>query len=107
MSIDTEWKPEILLADNAPAIHQGFIKACGQPTIINWRVNCWAHAIRNIDDELKCVVNKMNRSEMREDIIRIQLVYTEKLFEAATKLSNKGKPRVRLEVWWRQLVLIS
>ena len=50
------------------------------------KLNCWAHAIRNIDDELKCVVNKMNRSEMREDIIRIQLVYTEKLFEAATKL---------------------
>ena len=48
-----EYNPNLLIADNAPAISNGFISTHGE-TIK--RVNCWAHCIRNIDDELTKIV---------------------------------------------------
>ena len=44
------YNPKRLIADSAPAIHNGFEKAYGQ---LEKRVNCWAHVIRNIDSVLK------------------------------------------------------
>ena len=81
-----DWTPHILIADNSPAIANGFENAFGKPTITNWRVNCWAHAIRNIDDELSHVLNKDNAVKMRVDILQIQAVHAFNLFHKATKL---------------------
>ncbi len=87
--LDVDWKPRILIADNAPAIANGFIEAFGRRYIeilTNWRANCWAHAIRNIDIELSHIQNKENKDKIGRHIVKIQILHTTKLFEKATKL---------------------
>ena len=44
-----EYNPTTIIADNAPSIENGFNKSFKK---CEKRVNCWAHTIRNIDDEL-------------------------------------------------------
>ena len=67
-----KYSPRVLIADNAPAIENGFISAFGNNEIK--RINCWAHAIRNIDDELAKVKNKEFKAKLRADILKY--IYT-------------------------------
>ena len=75
LTAQIKYKPQVLIADNAPAIENGFISAFGNSEIK--RVNCWAHAIRNIDDELAKVKNKEFKAKLRADILKIQLCHNE------------------------------
>ena len=84
---EREWSPKILIADNAPEIENGFLQAFGPFTEKNWRINCWAHAIRNIDKHIdKHIKDKENRIKIRADILNIQVVFNDKLFQTATTL---------------------
>ena len=84
--IDFDWSPTILIADNAAAIYNGFELAFGENTM---RVNCWAHAFRNMKHELDHVKNRLERDLMRSDICKIQLAHTTKIFEKLTELFTK------------------
>ena len=79
-----EYKPNVLIADNAPAIENGFISSFGNDGLK--RINCWAHAIRNIDDELTKIKNKVFRTQIRSDICNIQLSCNERIFKKLTQL---------------------
>ena len=67
---DFDYKPTVLIADNAPAITNGFVNAYIN---ISKRVCCWAHVIRNIDIYLKPIKNEQSKIQIRYDICKIQL----------------------------------
>lgn len=73
-----DYKPNILIADNASAIENGFNAAFGDDQIT--RINCWAHTIRNIDTELAKIKNKEQRERIRFDICNIQLSQSKAIF---------------------------
>lgn len=48
-----DYKPSILIADAASAITNGFIKAFDYQSLADFtRVTCWAHVLREIDNNL-------------------------------------------------------
>ncbi len=60
--------------------------------IINYkfkRVNCWAHVIRKIDDNLLFVLDDEAKLMMRQDIEKIQLLSSQSLFDKATQLFDE------------------
>ena len=67
--VDVDYKPDVLIADSSPEITEGFTRVFGKP---RKRINCWAHAIRNIDDHLKTVKDKKVRADIRADIFKLQ-----------------------------------
>ena len=85
-AIQDDYMPNTIIADNAPAIHNGFNAVFGEAYK---RINCWAHAIRNIDEELAKIKDKEVRSQMRSDICKIQLSQNENLFLKATELFTR------------------
>ena len=78
-----------------------FFKYLGHSLKKIWEVNCWADAICNYIDKL--IKNKENRIEIRTDILKIQVVFTDKLFqnpfrtEWPSLTKNKGNTQVFLE----------
>ena len=61
------YNPNTLIADSAPAITIGFESAFKPKSKKDYnRVNCWAHVIRNIDDEL-CKVRAIELNGDNED----------------------------------------
>ena len=64
-----KYSPNVLIADNAPSINNGFEKSFKNTFK---RVNCWAHASRNIDKILRSV-DKRYANEIRE-VITITVV---------------------------------
>ena len=80
---DFDYKPTVLIADNAPAITNGFVNAYIN---ISKRVCCWAHVIRNIDIYLKPIKNEQSKIQIRYDICKIQLSINEGLFKKALEL---------------------
>ena len=73
------YAPEILIADNAPAITHAYERAFK----LVQRVNCWAHVIRNIDDHLKGFECK---DAIRKDLLEIQVSPTEQIFKKSIEL---------------------
>ncbi|CAF0968322.1 unnamed protein product [Brachionus calyciflorus] len=68
-----EFKPEILIADGAEAITNGFINAFNYKSIDEFNlVMCWAHVHRAIDTRTKSIDESL-RSQIRTDINLIQL----------------------------------
>ena len=72
-----------MIADSAPSIHNGFKLAY---QTLDKRINCWAHVIRNVDDELSKVKCSDTRIRMRQDICNIQLSFTKKIFDKLASL---------------------
>jgi hypothetical protein len=74
---DSEYKPDILLADSAPAITNGFIKsAFGYQDNDFTRLNCWPDAERNLDKKIRGIKSDQIRREVKTDIHFIQLAHT-------------------------------
>ena len=71
-----DYEPTTLIADSAPAITNGFRAVF---TLEN-RVNCWAHAIRGIDDELKVIKDEKEKLAIRQDITMMQVSPTRSIF---------------------------
>jgi hypothetical protein len=62
---------------------------CCIQIIIFKRVNCWAHVIRKIDENLLFVLDKESQLMMGQDIDKIQLLSSQSLFDKATQLFNE------------------
>jgi hypothetical protein len=76
--LNFEFLPKSLVADNAHAITNGFEKAFNHKYV---RINCWAHSERNMEDEMKKInVDKEARSELLDDIRRLQICKTKSTF---------------------------
>jgi hypothetical protein len=73
---DTDYKPDILLADSAPAITNGFKSAFGYQDDDFIRLNCWPHTERNLDKKIKGIKSDKIRREVKTDIHLIQLANT-------------------------------
>lgn len=52
------------------------------------RVNCWAHVIRKVDENLK-PLNENLRDEIRGYIVKIQVCFNEAIFDKAIELFEK------------------
>ncbi|CAF0979499.1 unnamed protein product [Brachionus calyciflorus] len=79
-----EYQPDTLIADNAQEITNGFANVFKMKK----RVNCWAHAIRNIDNELNRIeIN--TRHKIRQDIINIQILTSRTQFDKAIQIFIK------------------
>ncbi|RNA08081.1 hypothetical protein BpHYR1_026778 [Brachionus plicatilis] len=86
-------EPDTLIADNALEITNGFSSVFN----LKKRINCWAHALRLMDGELKHV-EKKTRDEIRKEIksiqalsTKIQLEKTITLFQAKYKEHSDAK----------------
>ena len=79
---DYIYKPTALIADNAPAITNGFKHAFSS---YSKRVSCWAHVIRNIDSQLKTIKNE--KDSVRH--MQHQLQTSEILFNQSIILFQK------------------
>ena len=77
------YEPTTLIADNAPAITNGFNNAFKS---FSKRVSCWAHVIRNIDINLKPIKSEQHKTQIRIDICKIQLSISEVLFKKSIEL---------------------
>jgi hypothetical protein len=62
------YSPDVLIAESAKEITEGFTAAFGHP---RKRIICWEHVIRNIDVNLQ-KVDKQFRDEIRAGIFKIQ-----------------------------------
>ena len=86
-SLNTEYKPTRIIADNDYAISNAFNSAFGE---CEKRINCWAHCIRNIDNEMaEYNVEKNNRAKVRKDICDLQLCQSSTVFHKAAELFNE------------------
>ncbi len=53
---------------------------------MNKRINCWAHALRNVDTEIAKIKHPKYKVDIRDDICSMQLCYNEALFSKASEL---------------------
>ena len=82
-----EYKPNILIADAAPAIHNGFMAAFSYKSLDEFfRVMCWSHVERNCEDNLKSLEYRDIREEVLNDIKLIQLMPSTAAFNHAISL---------------------
>jgi hypothetical protein len=97
--INVTIKPNILVADNAGAITNGFKNIFE----LDRRVNCWAHMIRKIDERLRSV--KQHKEAIRNDVISIQGIFDKDHFNVACKLflKNGNRKHEALMIFWRIL----
>ena len=79
---------QILVADASDTISNEIIKVFKK---CEKHIVCWAHVIRNIDYTLNVLKKeKENKKTLRMDIINLQLLPTETVFNTAVKfLENK------------------
>jgi hypothetical protein len=83
---DFEYKPNILIADGAEAISNGFNDAFPS---FEKRVMCFAHVIRNIDSQLNRFITptqKKVKYHLRKEILLLQLCESEPIFDKACEL---------------------
>lgn len=84
-----DFKPDILIADGAEAITNGFMNAFDYKSIDDFtRVMCWAHVLRAVDVKAKPIEEKL-RDQILLDIYAIQLSPSPEHFKIATDLFKK------------------
>jgi hypothetical protein len=66
-----DYNCDILIADNAKEITNGFTLTFGPP---RKRINCWAHVFRCIEKNLVTVKDLAIRNAIKQDIRRIQTI---------------------------------
>jgi hypothetical protein len=83
---DFNYSPNILIADNATSISNGFSSVFD----LEYRVNCWAHAIRNIDKYLNSLKKQPElKLNIREDLVTLQLSSSSEIFKKGKSLFLK------------------
>ena len=87
VGVNDNYQPKIIIADNDPAISNGFNESYSQS---EKRINCWAHCICAINNAMKdCKVIKKDRALIRSDIVNMQLCQSPTLFDKASELFIK------------------
>ena len=78
-----DYRPNTLIADAAPAIHNGFMKAFDYKSLTDFnRVTCWSHVYRNCEIMLKSISAEIKDSIL-DDIKSIQVMPPTKAFNVA------------------------
>ena len=77
------FEPDILVADAAAAITNGFTASFGKEPR---RVHCWFHVIHNVDKKLFIIRDVERRKEMRQDIVQLQTCTDESQFSCGVNL---------------------
>jgi hypothetical protein len=77
-TFNVDFQPDVLVADAADAITNGFIKTFG----INFtRVMCYAHVDRAVDNYLRVVTDEEARQNIKIDIGKLHLASSDELFD--------------------------
>ena len=84
--LGSEYNPTAQIADASDAITRGFANAFGENFT---RVYRWAHTIRNIDKKPSLIQEPQMRSQVRKNILQLQLARTPADFELAKNLFLK------------------
>ena len=88
----------ILIADAAPAIHNGFMKAFEYNSIDEFkRVMCWSHVDRNCENQLKSTPVEI-RDSILDDIKAIQVMPSTEAYNCAVEmffLKWEEEPKVK------------
>ena len=82
------YKPQLLIADSAEAIANGFILAyvlVGELAGEFSRVICWVHVLRAVDHKLK-PIQEPHRQLIRSDLLTIQVQATRATFGLVIRL---------------------
>jgi hypothetical protein len=89
LKYNPEYKPRILIADNADAITNAFVSVFKPDNLI--RINCWAHVYRRIQLKKDLIKgDKKLKSQITEkEISLIQVSSNKKIFEKSTELFIK------------------
>lgn len=77
------WKPEALVADADPAIHNGFHAAFEDESLPV--IMCYSHVMRNVQTKYSFSV-KQNKPLMMNDIRVLHLAYSKEIFDIGCKL---------------------
>lgn len=77
------YRPEILIADAADAITNGFKDVFGDGLK---RVYCWAHVNRAVDKKLLKIKDEETRKRIRDDIYEMQVCESELIFQTIIDL---------------------
>lgn len=84
-----DYKPDILIADGAEAITNGFMGVFNYESIDNFtRVMCWAHVNRAVDTATK-PIDEEHKSKIRLDIYSMQESPSPEHFQLSFKLLKK------------------
>jgi hypothetical protein len=86
-----DYRPRYLIADCADAISNGFSRVFGEPI----RVHCWAHVIRSVDKRLKSYKRDWV-TQIRQDIVAMQLCKSEEEFSLASKLFTRKWEKIHM-----------
>ena len=81
MSVPT-YSPQILIADGAEAITNGFIAIF----VLYIRIMCWAHVVRAVDKRLNVTALKDYKNEIMGDIYALQLSFSPLNFKYSSDL---------------------
>ena len=83
---DFDYKPDCLIADAAPAIHNGFKAAFEYNTLDEFlRVMCWSHVERNCEEKSNGIEQK-TRDEILNDIKSLQTMPSNESFDYVLSL---------------------
>ena len=81
-----DYNPNILIADAASAIHNGFMKGFDFKSLDDfYRVMCWSYVDGNCEDNLKSYPSEI-REEIIQDIKDIQVMPSRKAFKCAVDM---------------------
>ena len=83
-----DYKPKVLIADDASVITNGFCDAYGYDQMTNdfVRIMCWAHVNINLDNNVKAVNDTNFRKLLMQDICNIRLADNFEIFMKAIAL---------------------
>lgn len=84
--MDVVYRPDILIADGAESITNGFMAAFDYETANDFtRIMCWAHVHRKVEEKARPIPQKY-RQEIRDDVDDLQTMSTQELFDHAYSL---------------------
>ncbi len=95
---DFDYEPNILIADSAPAITNGFTSVFKD---LIYRVNCSVHALRNIQqNRLKQIKPQELQNKIYQQLLLIQSSFNKEIFEKSQQLflrlyQNSTNPQVK------------
>jgi hypothetical protein len=84
--MEVVYRPDILIADGAEAITNGFMAAFDYETANDFtRIMCWAHVYRKIEEKAR-PIQQQYRQEICDDVSDLQTMSSQELFDHAYAL---------------------
>ena len=101
-----EYRPNILIADGAEAITNGFMAAFDYKSITEFiRIMCWAHVHRNCKSKALTITNKKYSLNIIEDIENLQIMPSNLFFDFALNLFREKWSKVpEVEIFYKHFM---